>query len=208
MPLSLAPAPGVWVLLSSTRDPAAGRLTAQDRAHARRLTGPARRRAHLAGRRTLRALLAERFPEAAAATVGYGPTGRPVLPDLPRVGVSVSHSGTAVAVCAAYDREVGVDVQQPPQEVAASLLRWCAPHHRTTLLALPEHARATEFAWLWTVKEALGKAAGTGVAGAAFHAEPAPGDTHGAWDGLNWTSLRNSSPLPLSCAYGPIREPT
>ncbi|WP_371623043.1 4'-phosphopantetheinyl transferase superfamily protein [Streptomyces sp. NBC_01116] len=201
---SLAAAPGVWILFSAAWNPAAGPLTARDRARADRLTGPARRTAHLAGRSALRALLTERFPEAAAADIAYGPTGRPHLPDRPRLGVSVSHSGTAVAVCAAYDREVGIDVQQPPREIADPLLRWCAPRGRGALLALPAQVRAREFAWLWTVKEALGKAAGPGLAGPAFHAEPAPGATGGTWGRYTWASLRASSRLPLSCAYGPI----
>lgn len=201
---SLAAAPGVWILFSAAWNPAAGPLTARDRAQADRLTGRARRTAHLAGRSALRALLAERFPEAAAADIAYGPTGRPHLPDRPRLGVSVSHSGTAVAVCAAYDREVGIDVQQPPQEIADPLLRWCAPQGRGALLALPARVRAREFAWLWTVMEALGKAAGPGLAGPAFHAEPAPGATGGTWGRYTWASLRAFSRLPLSCAYGPI----
>ncbi|MFE7778875.1 4'-phosphopantetheinyl transferase family protein [Streptomyces sp. NPDC057445] len=197
--------PGVWVALARTPldGTLAHRLTPGDRADARRLP-PRRGAERLGARGLLRALLAIRFPEAATADVAYEPSGRPWLLGHPRLGVSVSHGDGAYTACVALDRAVGVDVQPPPPDVEDPLLRWCAPGRRQELTTLSPQDRATEFAWMWTVKEACGKALGTGVAGPALTLDIPRGARRGAWGPYRWVSLREHSPIPLSCAFSSV----
>ncbi|MGI5403454.1 4'-phosphopantetheinyl transferase family protein [Streptomyces sp. CA-135486] len=203
-PLRIEAGPGVWAALTYAPS-GTGLLTTRDRADAMRL--PTRRRIdRLGARGLLRALLSERFPEAATAAVEYEPSGRPVLLDHPRIGISVSHSNGAYAACVALDRAVGIDVQPPPSELADPLLRWCTPNRQQELTALPPHRRATEFAWIWTVKEACGKALGTGLADATFTLDVPCGTARGTWGPYQWVSLRKRSPLPLSCAFSSITK--
>ncbi|MGX1885236.1 4'-phosphopantetheinyl transferase family protein [Streptomyces sp. NPDC055287] len=206
-------APGIWVTLDigEASDGDRTGLTPQDLAGARGM--PAwRSREHLAGRRALRRLLAARFPEARYAPVEYTPHGRPRLAGRPRIGISVSHDGDAVAACAGLDHAVGVDVQHPSATVHDALLRRCAKDHAEQVARLPMAPRATEFAWMWTVREACVKAAGTGLAGGVWSADVIPYTRHGAWGPYRWVTLRDQSPIPLSCAFtvpsGPDSRPT
>ncbi|NXY94233.1 4'-phosphopantetheinyl transferase superfamily protein [Streptomyces sp. BR123] len=181
--------------------------TAADRSTARQL--PAQRRTdRLRARGLLRALLRDRFPAAACADIGYMPSGRPVLLGHPRLGISVSHVADACAVGVALDRAVGVDVQSPPQDVSDQLLRWSVPTRRNQLAALPPADRAREFTWMWTVKEACGKATGTGLAGPAFSLDVPPGGRAGSWGDYRWVSLRHQSPIPLTCAFSSTERGT
>ncbi|MBD0735160.1 hypothetical protein BGM09_19395 [Streptomyces sp. CBMA29] len=156
----------------------------------------------LAGRRLLRALLWARYPEAAGAPVVYRPGGRPVLAGRPRIGISISHDQGAVAVCAALDRAVGVDVQHVPAAVRPALLRRCAQGRAEEWARLPAGRLTTEFAWLWTVQEACVKAEGSGFAGRPWQVRVRPAARSGSWGRYTWVSLRDRTPLPLSVAYG------
>ena len=201
-PLRIEAGPRVWAALAYAPSDT-GPLTTRDRADAMRLP-PRRRIDRLGARGLLRALLSERFPEAATAVVEYEPCGRPVLLGHPRIGISVSHSNGAYAACAALDRAVGIDVQPVPSELADPLLRWCTPNRQQELTALPPRRRAAEFAWIWTVKEACGKALGTGLADDTFTLDVPRGTARGTWGPYQWVSLRQRSPLPLSCAFSSI----
>jgi 4'-phosphopantetheinyl transferase len=206
-PRQIEAGPGVWVALA--RAPWDASLTCcateADRTDARRLA-PRRRTERLRARGLLRALLGSRFPAAADAGIGYALSGRPVLVGHPRLGISVSHAAGVYAACAALDRTVGVDVQPPPEDLSDMVLRWCAPARRHALAALPTEARAREFAWMWTVKEACGKALGTGLEGPALTLDVPPGANGGSWGRYRWVSLRHQSSIPLSCAFSSIAE--
>ncbi|MFD5144271.1 4'-phosphopantetheinyl transferase family protein [Streptomyces sp. NPDC058401] len=123
---------------------------------------------------------------AAAAVLGVGPEGlavarepggRPYVVSRPgalgrgpqqpvRLNVSVSHTRglTAVAVCTGGD--VGVDVE-PARELPAVALarRWFAEEDVRWIEGHAPALRARALLWVWTHKEALGKALGTGLAG-------------------------------------------
>lgn len=83
-----------------------------------------------------------------------------------RVNVSVSHTRglTAVAVCT--EGEVGVDVE-PARELPAVALarRWFREEDARWIEGHDAALRARALLWVWTHKEALGKALGTGLAG-------------------------------------------
>nr|WSX51399.1 4'-phosphopantetheinyl transferase superfamily protein [Streptomyces sp. NBC_00974] len=113
---------------------------------------------------------------AAAAVLGVGadeldvarePGGRPyVVSRSARVNVSVSHTRglTAVAVCTGGD--VGVDVE-PARELPAVALarRWFGEEDARWIEGHDAPLRSRALLWVWTHKEALGKARGTGLAG-------------------------------------------
>ncbi|MFJ2955456.1 4'-phosphopantetheinyl transferase superfamily protein [Streptomyces sp. NBC_00669] len=213
--LRLEAAPGIWVALHERRgachdeerfdrhqEPAPHvPPTREDLAAADGLP-PWRAAELLAGRGLLRALLRARYPEAAGAPVVYEPGGRPALAGRPRIGISISHDRGAVAVCAALDRAVGVDVQHVPAEVRPALLRRCTQGRAEEWARLPAERRTTEFAWLWTVQEACVKAEGSGFAGRPWRVRVRPAARAGSWGRYCWVSLRDRTSLPLSVAYG------
>ncbi|MER5527456.1 4'-phosphopantetheinyl transferase superfamily protein [Streptomyces sp. NPDC002677] len=200
-------ADGVWVLCRSDRratDPAEAHR--DDLAQAAGLL-PWRAEEFLAGRATLRRLIREVRPDLADTAVRPDPQGRPCLVGHPDVGVSVSHDGGLSAAAVAPGRRVGVDVQLPPDRPSEGLLRRCLNGHAAQLEKLPAPERARELAWVWTVQESCVKAAGTGLAGRPWTIPVTPGHRHGRWGRYRWASLRDSSPIPLSCAFTPREVP-
>ncbi|CAM3540781.1 4'-phosphopantetheinyl transferase superfamily protein [Kibdelosporangium persicum] len=134
-----------------------------------------RERESLAGRALLRTLLRAVAPAAAGDEVVTQPGGKPYLREHPRLGISVSHDRGALAVCVGVDRAVGIDVQLPDGS--------------------PERA------WAWTVREALVKTTGEGLAGRPWDIDVPPGRGSGTWRSCHWVSLRGRSPIPVSYAY-------
>ncbi|MER5720023.1 4'-phosphopantetheinyl transferase superfamily protein [Streptomyces sp. NPDC002132] len=206
-PRQIEAGPGVWVATAGAPwDTLLARYaTGADRTDVRR---PAHRRhtERLRARGLLRTLLGSHFPAVADVGIGYARSGRPVLVGQARLGISLSHADGVYAACVALDRTVGVDVQPPPADLSDPVLRWCAPARRHALAALPPEARAREFAWMWTVKEACGKALGTGLAGPALTLDVPPGANSGSWGRYRWVSLRQQSSIPLSCAFSSVVE--
>jgi 4'-phosphopantetheinyl transferase len=134
-----------------------------------------REREFLAGRDLLRMLLRVAAPAAADDEVVTYPGGKPYLREHPGLGISVSHDRGAVAVCLGADRAVGIDVQIPDDS--------------------PERA------WAWTVREALVKTTGEGLAGRPWDIHVPPGRGSGTWRSCHWVSLRGRSSIPVSYAY-------
>jgi 4'-phosphopantetheinyl transferase len=162
---------------------------------ARRTTGES-----AAARSLLRHLLIE---VAEDTPVAKRPSGQPFLPERPDLGVSLSHSGDWVAAAvgpAAVGLGVGVDVQVPEPVPAGLLRRCCSPATRAVLARMP--GRDREFAWIWTAQEACVKATGQGLAGLPWLIPVEAGQRMGTWRGIRWLSLRDSFPVPVSCAYG------
>jgi 4'-phosphopantetheinyl transferase len=97
----------------------------------------------------------------------HAPDGRPVLPGT-GVRVSISHTRGAVAVAAGVGAVVGVDVEVVRVlQVERLARRWLRAEEVAWLERQDAGDRSTSFLWLWTQKEALGKAAGRGLAGGA-----------------------------------------
>jgi 4'-phosphopantetheinyl transferase len=97
-------------------------------------------------------------------TFTAGRHGKPELSAAwPRVHLSLSHSGTLVAVATHAARPVGVDIQQQFSSANAVALatRFFAPAEACYVAQAPDEAsRADRLTWLWTRKEAVVKAAG------------------------------------------------
>jgi 4'-phosphopantetheinyl transferase len=94
--------------------------------------------------------------------------GKPWVPAMPDVHVSVSHSAGAVAVAVGRDGPIGVDVEELGEFQAAELesLAACVLtlEERAHLARLPVASRTGAFTTYWTRKEAVGKATGEGIA--------------------------------------------
>ncbi|MFG2892554.1 4'-phosphopantetheinyl transferase family protein [Streptomyces sp. NPDC048248] len=160
-----------------------------------------RAREFLAGRALLRELIAAVCPAPAAADITADPGGKPRLRGHRTVGISVSHSGGALAAGVAIGRDLGVDVQRPGSAVTPSLARRLLHGHARRITALPPARAAEEVAWVWTAQEACVKACGAGLSGRPWTIDVPPGARAGRWGDYRWLSLRDHSPLPLSCAF-------
>lgn len=91
--------------------------------------------------------------------------GKPSLSAHPEWNFSVSHSGLW-SVCALAETPVGVDVEKiRPMRVLEIAKRYFTEKETTLLSALDEPERTTAFFRLWTAKESVLKAKGTGLSG-------------------------------------------
>jgi 4'-phosphopantetheinyl transferase len=108
------------------------------------------------------------------------PNGKPFLRDAGdfRASFSLSHTRGMVACVVAASADVGVDVESIDRDVDAAAIaaRFFAPEEAAQLMTLEPDARRDRFFDLWTLKEALVKALGTGMATAlnrlAFTVDP------------------------------------
>ncbi|MEB2485269.1 4'-phosphopantetheinyl transferase superfamily protein [Burkholderia multivorans] len=95
--------------------------------------------------------------------------GRPSLDPAHRVPLdfNVSHAGEHALIAWAPAGRVGVDIEccHRPTDWRALAGEVCAPAEIAYLHSLPDDARASAFMRVWSAKEALLKALGTGIAG-------------------------------------------
>jgi phosphopantetheine--protein transferase-like protein len=132
------------------------------------ITDPDARALHALGRASLRLIGARAgggSPDQVAIEVSAA--GKPYLADLPDVHVSVAHTGRVVVTAACAYSAVGVDVEQlrPPTTSTRRLARRLFSEAEVSALAeIPEAELADWFVTAWTLKEAIGKALGVGIA--------------------------------------------
>ena len=98
---------------------------------------------------------------------GEGPHGKPfaeVERQASSLDFSVSHSGRFGLIAYAPAARLGIDVEQiiPKRQLNSLIEAVMGPEERGELSAMPERARLHQFFRLWTCKEALVKALGTG----------------------------------------------
>lgn len=139
----------------------AAMLSPAEQARVARLRQPADRRRSTVARAALRALLARLLGVAGAAVpLVTAASGQPLAAGTPW-HVSVAHSG-ALAVVALARAPVGVDVEaaRDMPDAVAMARTWFTPEEAARVAACP-----ADFLPLWTAKEAVLKAAGTGLAG-------------------------------------------
>jgi 4'-phosphopantetheinyl transferase len=144
-------------------------LSEDEHARAARIVSPRDRNRFVTGRAFLRHVLAR---AAACAPVDlrfvYGAQGKPSL-DAWADGIhfNLAHSGAlAVCVVARGCGEVGVDVEQvrPLSDLDGLVRLACGPGERARLEALEASERTGAFFEVWTRKEAVLKALGSGLA--------------------------------------------
>lgn len=107
--------------------------------------------------------------------LAFRPSGQPCLPGT-SLATSLSHSGPVVLMAVGNARMLGVDVERWPPRVRLDELLpvICAPEEAGVLGSMPAARRERALLQLWTRKEALLKAFGTGLAQApaSFCARP------------------------------------
>ncbi len=133
---------------------------------------PARRR-FVAARVGLRRILSVYLACPPASLVfEYSARGKPSLatrpPNLAELRFNLAHSGDLAIVAIALGCEVGVDVEQLRivNNLERMAQRYFHPQEVVDLLSRPAAARAAAFLQCWTCKEAVLKAAGSGITGA------------------------------------------
>ncbi|MFC7986861.1 4'-phosphopantetheinyl transferase superfamily protein [Streptomyces sp. NPDC057336] len=141
-----------------------------DEERARRASYPdSRSRARFTAAHGVLRILLGRFLGVPATEVRMrcGPLGKPTLPPgAPPVHFSLSHSGGHAVAAVSVGREVGVDLDRPRDgfPLEAFVRRYFSPAERDLVLGAPPDERQRVFLALWTRKEALVKAAGSGIA--------------------------------------------
>ena len=144
-------------------------LSVAECGRARRILSDRARFEFVAGRKLLRVLLGRHLslpPD--AVRIAIETDGRPVLEGAgPDPRFSISHSSGLVAVALACGTPVGADIEtvRRDADVARLAESVCSPAEWRMLDMAPD--RHAAFTLIWTAKEAVAKAAGTG-----FRADP------------------------------------
>jgi len=170
------PAPGValwWCDLDRRCADAAALarlLSDAERARAARFGTDRLRDRWIAGRATLRELLAPVLGTTPQdVPLRRGRRGRPEIAIDGAVDFNVSHTRGAAAIAVGIglgrDFRIGVDVEREDRDVGADRLarRVLAPGERASLDGLDADARRRRFLRIWTYKEAMSKATGDGL---------------------------------------------
>lgn len=104
----------------------------------------------------------------ASIRFAYSGTGRPRLeyPSLPDLDFSVSHSTGVILIAFARGRRVGVDLERISAtfEFGEVIESFFTEQERTLMESAPIQHKRELFFHLWTVREALVKACGVGIA--------------------------------------------
>ncbi|MGI8665163.1 MAG: 4'-phosphopantetheinyl transferase family protein [Jatrophihabitans sp.] len=152
--------------------------------------------------------------QTAEVTVSRDELGRPVVRAAAgQVWVSLSYGREVLAVAASLAGPVGIDVEGPrPLRVLELARRWFDPAEASWLDGRPAADQLNDFLLLWTAKEALGKALGSGLRGAGLQrrlALPpvADGQLRPAAGGLNLAQSRLAGARVLAIATGPGHRP-
>ncbi len=152
--------------------------------------------------------------EAERLAVGRAASGQPTVragadrAGADRAWVSLSYGPGVLAVAASRGGPVGIDVEGPTRpEVVRLADRWFDPAEAAWLRDQPADARPAAFLLLWTAKEALGKALGTGLRGGGLRRRlPLPPVADGSFralpDGLWLAHPAVAAPLVLAVAAG------
>ena len=148
---------------------ALGWLCGDERARWNRFRHEGRRRQYALSRAALRAVLCDRLGFVNdALSFRESERGKPHarLAGAPApVSFSVSHSGVHGLIAVAPGGRIGVDVEErvARTDLDSLIARVFAPVERSELVAASGIARLRRFYGLWTIKEALVKALGTGL---------------------------------------------
>ncbi|HEX6364327.1 MAG TPA: 4'-phosphopantetheinyl transferase superfamily protein [Albitalea sp.] len=138
-------------------------LDAAEQARRERFLCPEAREAYAIAHSLARRVLSRYDPSCAPHRwrFAHGPAGKPSVASPFAYRFNLSHSGRATAIAVA-DEEVGVDIERHRALPAGPAIaeRVFHPRERRWLAAQPSFE--TAFLRLWTLKEALLKAAGTG----------------------------------------------
>jgi len=157
-------------------------LTPSERTTAARFRFPHDRARALISRAGLRLLLGG-YLGLAPESIAFSTTaaGKPHLAGTSAVAFNLSHSGDYAAAVISRGREVGIDIEQirSGADWRAIAARFFTEEEQDWLASTPGVAA---FFRLWTAKEAVVKAAGTGLALALQHLTVIPGQDSPPWN--------------------------
>ncbi len=143
-------------------------LDPEERARANAFRTPELRARFVAAHALVRTALASYAPLGPEEwRFAHGPTGRPSLVDPPiDLRFSLSHAGAHAAVAVAVGRRIGLDLEEidAAGDALGIASRFFTPSELAMLRACDDPERAQRFTTLWTVKEAVLKARGAGLA--------------------------------------------
>lgn len=144
------------------------KLAPDELLHANRFRKPDDRTRYIVAHAGLRSILSSAYGiDATQQQFGRGPYGKPALVPLsgePAIRFNLSHSGAFVLVAASTDAEVGVDIEWKSRAVDLDILdAFCSASELDSLAKQSEQQRSEALYRLWTMKEALAKAHGTGL---------------------------------------------
>lgn len=142
-------------------------LSGDERARAERFHRPEDRAKFIIARGVVRDVLGGYLSlPAAGVRLQYSPTGKPSLVEQDELHFNVSHSGS-LALLAVSGYPVGIDVElvQPGFDFTDISSRFFSPEEIAELNRTEAGSRVERFFSLWTRKEAVLKATGTGVPG-------------------------------------------
>ena len=159
----------LWLAWLDKEDPDAlwGFLSEDERLRAKRLRSSRNTDRFTVARGILRALLGRTLASRPEQLVfSYGPHGKPELAGglKAKLSFNVSHSGGLVVFAIANGFEVGVDIEEihPISDLEATASIFLSADDLADLEALPTDRKLERFFTLWTCKEALLKACGSG----------------------------------------------
>jgi phosphopantetheinyl transferase len=153
------------------------RAESEDQSYAGRFGHERRRQQSLAARGLVRILLAGHVDPARRWRIDADAQGRPSLGDGGQgIFMSLAHGGVRVAAAISLGRPIGIDIEERrPSRDWKSLSRAFGPLER----AYVEQTGMLGFYRIWTLREALAKARGTGFASLIDETDqllPAPAD--------------------------------
>ena len=146
-------------------------LSPDERQRADRFRRDPDRQHFIVGRAMLRQILGRYLAIAPSALqFGYEPRGKPFLVNMrdqqAPVQFNLSHSHELALYAIGHNRRVGVDLEYLPRTLSAVeplAQRFFSASEYDALMALPSEQRRSAFLRLWTCKEAVLKAIGTGL---------------------------------------------
>lgn len=145
-------------------------LSIDERARYHRLLSPEKRASFLAGRASLRVILAKylhHLPQ--AIRFEYNEIGKPFLANskcVSNIRFNLSHSGQWMVIGVSKEADLGVDIEEvrPVQKIWA-LDKLFTFEERESFAELPENEKDAAFIAAWTEKEAAVKVNGAGLSG-------------------------------------------
>ncbi len=145
-------------------------LSIDERARYHRLLSPEKRASFLAGRASLRVILAKylhHLPQ--AIRFEYNETGKPFLANskcVLNIRFNLSHSGQWMVMGVSKEADLGVDIEEVrPVKKTWALEKLFTIEERESLAELPEEEKDAAFIAAWTELEAATKADGVGLSG-------------------------------------------
>ncbi len=108
----------------------------------------------------------------------YGENNKPYLNGMDNLFFNLSHSGN-FAVCALYDKEIGVDIEKISDVSEVLIRKVTAEREYNFLMSLNEIERKDVFFRIWAIKESYIKYLGTGLSVAPERLEIIFGDKIG-----------------------------